>query len=114
MKNHITNFLKYDFLLSELVKKDIKLKYRRSILGLFWTLLEPLLTMLVLTVVFSKLRSKGDEYFPLYILTGRLLYTFFANSSKAAMKAIRTNSGMIRRYIYRSISIHYPMLYQIF
>ncbi|HAB59218.1 MAG TPA: ABC transporter [Lachnospiraceae bacterium] len=105
MKNHITNFFKYDFLLSELVKKDIKLKYRRSILGLFWTLLEPLLTMLVLTVVFSKLRSKGDEYFPLYILTGRLIYSFFANSTKAAMKAIRTNSGMIKKvyipkYIY--------------
>lgn len=105
MKNHINNFLQYKFLLSELVKKDIKLKYRRSVLGLFWTLLEPLLTMLVLTVVFSKLRGKSDEFFPVYILTGRLLYTFFSNSTKAAMKAIRTNSGMIKKvyipkYIY--------------
>ncbi|WP_455715052.1 ABC transporter permease [Anaerosporobacter sp.] len=105
MKNRIKNLYKYNFLLSELVKKDIKLKYRRSILGLFWTLLEPLLTMLVLTVVFSQLRSKDDPYFALYILTGRLLYTFFANSTKAAMKSIRTNSGMIKKvyipkYIY--------------
>ncbi|WP_310605136.1 ABC transporter permease [Anaerosporobacter sp.] len=105
MKNRIKNFLKYNFLLSELVKKDIKLKYRRSILGLFWTLLEPLLTMIVLTVVFSKLRGKSGNFFPVYILTGRLLYTFFANSTKAAMKAIRTNSGMIKKvyipkYIY--------------
>lgn len=105
MKNYVSNFFKYNFLLSELVKKDIKLKYRRSILGLFWTLLEPLLTMIVLTVVFSKLRGKGDAFFPVYILTGRLLYSFFANSTKAAMKAIRTNSGMIKKvyipkYIY--------------
>lgn len=105
MKNHINNFFKYNFLLSELVKKDIKLKYRRSVLGLFWTLLEPLLTMIVLTVVFSKLRGKSESFFPVYILTGRLLYTFFANSTKAAMKAIRTNSGMIKKvyipkYIY--------------
>ncbi|HEX3076396.1 MAG TPA: ABC transporter permease [Lachnospiraceae bacterium] len=105
MKNKVKNFFKYNFLLSELVKKDIKLKYRRSILGLFWTLLEPLLTMIVLAFVFSKLRGKNDEFFPIYILTGRLLYTFFANSTKAAMKAIRTNSGMIKKvyipkYIY--------------
>lgn len=105
MKNRIKNFFKYNFLLSELVKKDIKLKYRRSILGLFWTLLEPLLTMVVLTVVFSKLRGKSDTFFPVYILTGRLLYSFFANSTKSAMKAIRTNSGMIKKvyipkYIY--------------
>ncbi|WP_167955786.1 ABC transporter permease [Anaerosporobacter faecicola] len=105
MKKRIQNFFKYNFLLSELVKKDIKLKYRRSILGLFWTLLEPLLTMIVLTVVFSKLRNKGDEFFPVYILTGRLLYSFFANATKSAMKAIRTNSGMIKKvyipkYIY--------------
>lgn len=105
MKTYVNNFMKYKFLLTELVKKDIKLKYRRSVLGLLWTLLEPLLTMIVLTVVFSKLRNKGDAYFPVYILTGRLLYSFFANSTKAAMKAIRTNSGMIKKvyipkYIY--------------
>jgi ABC-2 type transport system permease protein len=61
--------------------------------------------MIVLAFVFSKLRGKSDELFPIYILTGRLLYTFFANSTKAAMKAIRTNSGMIKKvyipkYIY--------------
>ncbi|HEX3023456.1 MAG TPA: ABC transporter permease, partial [Lachnospiraceae bacterium] len=105
MKNKVKNFFKYNFLLSELVKKDIKLKYRRSILGLFWTLLEPLLTMIVLAVVFSKLKGKNEEFFPIYILIGRLLYSFFANATKSAMKAIRTNSGMIKKvyipkYIY--------------
>lgn len=105
MKKYLNNFFKYKFLMTELVKKDIKLKYRRSILGLFWTMLEPLLTMMVLTVVFSKLRGKGDEYFPLYILTGRLIYSCFANSTKFAMKSIQKNSGMIKKvyipkYIY--------------
>ena len=105
MKRAIHNFMKYRFLLIELVKKDIKLKYRRSYLGLFWTLLEPLLTMMVLYVVFSQLYGKSDHTFPVYILTGRLLYTFFNNSTKAAMKSIRSNSGMIKKvyvpkYIY--------------
>ena len=51
MKKYIKNFLKYRHLLGELVKKDIKLKYRRSYLGLLWTLIEPLLTMMVLYIV---------------------------------------------------------------
>jgi ABC-2 type transport system permease protein len=106
----ISNFKKYRFLLVELVKKDIKLKYRRSYLGIFWTLLEPLLTTIVLTFVFSRLLGRGTESFPVYILTGRLLYTFFANSTKAAMKAIRTNSAMIKKvyvpkYIYPFASV---------
>ena len=51
----LSNFQKYRNLLAELVKKDIKLKYRNSYLGVIWTMLEPLLTMVVLTLVFSKL-----------------------------------------------------------
>ncbi len=53
MKRLFKNFLKYRYLLRELIKKDIKLKYRRSYLGILWTLLEPLFTMMVLTLVFS-------------------------------------------------------------
>jgi ABC-2 type transport system permease protein len=99
------NFNKYRFLLGELVKKDIKLKYRRSYLGILWTLLEPLLTTVVLTFVFKGFYARGGEAFPVYILTGRLLYTLFSNSTKAAMKSIRSNSAMIKKvyvpkYIY--------------
>ena len=61
-------FKKYRNLLGELVKKDIKLKYRNSYLGVIWTMLEPLLTMIVLTLVFSELLGKGTRDFPVYIL----------------------------------------------
>ena len=110
MKNAWKNFSKYRFLLGELVKKDIKLKYRRSYLGILWTLLEPLLTTAVLTVVFSNLLGRGGKTFPVYILTGRLLYTFFSNATKSAMKSIRSNSTMIKKvyvpkYIYPFASI---------
>lgn len=105
MKSIIQNFKKYRYLLKELMYKDIKLKYRRSYLGLLWTLLEPLLTMMVLTYVFSELYGKSDKTFPIYILTGRLLYAYFSTSTKAAMKSIRSNAGMIKKvyvpkYIY--------------
>lgn len=105
MERVFKNFRKYRYLLFELIKKNIKLRYRRSYLGILWTLLEPILTTFVLTVVFIKFRQKKDVTFPVYILTGRLLYSFFAQSTKQAMKSIRTNSGMIKKvyvpkYIY--------------
>ena len=89
--------MQYQFLLSELVKKGIKLKYRRSYLGMIWSLLEPLLTMIVLTIVFGTLYGNTDKTFPVYILTGRLLYSFFSQATKAALKSIRQNSAMIKK-----------------
>ena len=97
MKRYIQNFVKYRFLLGELVKKGIALKYRKSYLGILWTLIEPLLTMIVLTIVFGTLFGNEDRTFPVYILSGRLLYSFFSNSTKVAMKSIRSNSSMIKK-----------------
>ena len=89
--------MKYRFLLMELVKKGIKLKYRRSYLGILWTLLEPLLTMIVLSVVFGSLLGRGDAQYPVYILAGRLLYSYFNTATKTALKSIRANAGMIKK-----------------
>ena len=89
--------MRYRFLLGELVKKGIKLKYRRSYLGIIWSLLEPLLTMIVLTIVFGTLFGNKDRTFPVYILTGRLLYTFYSSATKAALKSVRANSAMIKK-----------------
>ena len=97
MKHSIDNFLKYRFLLMELVKKGVKLKYRRSYLGIIWTLLEPLLTMIVLTVVFGTLFGNTDKSFPVYILTGRLLYSFFSQATSGALKSIQSNAAMIKK-----------------
>ena len=54
-KQYVKNFWKYRFLLRELVNKNIKLQYRNSVLGLFWTFLQPLLTMIVLSLVFGQI-----------------------------------------------------------
>nr|MBP3597981.1 ABC transporter permease [Eubacterium sp.] len=104
MSQVIKNFSKYRYLLGELAKKNIKLKYRRSYLGILWTMIEPLLVMIVLSAVFEKLldRSGQDPVFagvpfPIYVLTGRLLYSFFSSATNAAMRSIRSNSGMIKK-----------------
>ena len=112
LKSSFQEFLRYRFLLSELVKKGIVLKYRRSYLGLIWTLLEPLLNMVVLTFVFGTLLGRSDKTFPIYILSGRLIYTCFSQSSKAALRSIRANSGMINKvyvpkYLYPLSSVLY-------
>ncbi len=115
MTKYIDGFKKYRFLLRELVKKGIKLKYRRSYLGIIWTMLEPLLTMMVLTLVFSTFYGRSDRAFPVYVLTGRLLYSFFSNGTKTAMKSIRGHSGMIKKvyvpkYIYPLSSVIYNFI----
>ena len=91
------SILQNRFILSELVKKGIRLKYRRSYLGIVWSLLEPLLTMIVLTIVFGTLMGVKDETFPVYILAGRLFYGFFSQSTTAALKSIRVNSSIIKK-----------------
>lgn len=115
MNKYIRNFKKYQYLLYELVKKGIVLKYRRSYLGVLWTLLEPLLTMMVLTLVFGGWYGKADHTFPVYILTGRLLYSFFSTATKAAMKSIRGNARMIKKvyvpkYMYPFSAVIYNYL----
>lgn len=93
----IANFSKYRFLLLELVKRDIKIKYRRSVLGIFWSFLNPLLTMVVLTVIFSAFFSGNIQNYPVYILTGRLVFDFFSQGSNAAMNSITGNASIIKK-----------------
>lgn len=97
MLKYIKGFYDYRFLLSELVKKGIRLKYRRSYLGVIWSLIEPLLTTVVLVIVFGTLFNNKEQTYPLYIICGRLLYTIFSQGSKAACTSIRKNSGMIKK-----------------
>lgn len=105
---HKDNFMKYRFLLRELVNKNIKLQYRDSVLGMFWTFLQPLLTTIVLVFVFNNIfgrSSKGVGNYTVFLLIGRLLFDFFSQSTKRAMRSIRGNSAMIKKvyvpkYIY--------------
>ena len=115
MKQNIKNFKKYKFLLEQLVVKEIKLKYRSSVLGVLWTLLEPLLTMLVLTFVFGVFFNKKMEYVPVYILSGRLVYTFFANSTLATTIANYIIFGIsLSILIVIGIVIKVPFTWRIF
>ncbi len=90
-------FKNYSFLLTELIKRDISGKYKDSTLGLFWSFLNPLLSMIVLTIVFSTFFGKTIDNFPVYLLSGKLVFDLFANATTGAMDSIKGNAEIIKK-----------------
>ena len=90
-------------LLKSLVEKDLKVRYKRSLLGFLWFLLKPLFSMVVYTVVFTRILRFGGaiEHFSLFLLTGLLPWNFFAASLSASTKTLLDNQKLIR-------SIYFP------
>ncbi len=102
----IQNFMKYRYLLYELVKKSVKLEYRRSFLGVFWIFLSPLLYTIVLSIVFSTFLGKSIENYPVYLLCGRLAFDFFSGGSKAALNSLKKATIIKRIYVPKYV---YPL-----
>jgi len=92
----VLNFKRYKYLLYELIKKNIKLTYRRSSLGIFWTFLSPLLFTIALTIIFSTFFQRSIENYPVYLICGRLLFDFFSSGTKTAMMSLK-GAGIIKR-----------------
>lgn len=88
---------KYVPLIKELVKRDLKVKYRRSFLGYIWSLLNPLLMMAVMTLVFSFVFRFDIENYPVYLITGQTLWTFLNESTNMAMYSIIENSALLKK-----------------
>lgn len=97
MTNTIKDFLKYLPLLKNLISRDIKIKYRRSVLGVLWSVLNPLLMMAVMTIVFSTIFRFGIENFPIYYLTGSLIYSFFSEATSSAMTSVVSNAPLLKK-----------------
>lgn len=97
LKARFATFLKYKDLLLNLVSRDIKVKYRRSVLGIAWSVLRPVLTMLVMAAVFSRIMRVEVENYALFIITGQLLYSFFSEATTGAMFSVVGASGLIKK-----------------
>ena len=93
----IYSFSRFKHYLKLLVKRDFVSKYRRSILGVVWSLLNPLLTMLVLTLVFSFLFKNDIDFFPVYVLSGQMIYGFFNESTTLAMSSVIANESIVKK-----------------
>ena len=101
---HIINNLKYtykkyNFLLHELVSRDFKVKYKRSVLGIVWSLLYPILTMSVMALVFTnvfKISTPGVNYL-VYLMSGLVLFNYFSEASNLAMSSVVANFSLINK-----------------
>lgn len=92
-----TDIKKFLPLLKNLVTKDIKIKYRRSVLGIAWSILNPLLTMIVLTQVFQMLLRNTVENFATYYIVGASLWNFFAEATSLALSSILASASLIKK-----------------
>lgn len=85
------------FLLKQLVKRDLTSKYKDSVLGIAWSFLNPLLIMLVFTAIFSMLFGRQIENYPVYFLSGRIIYDFFKSATQGAMRSVKGNSSILKK-----------------
>lgn len=92
-----TVYARYRFLLRQLVERDFKIKYKRSLLGMAWSILNPLLTMGVQYVVFSTIFKSDIENFPVYLLCGIVLFNFFNEAVSLGMMSITGNAALIKK-----------------
>lgn len=85
------------FLLKQLVKRDLTSKYKDSILGIAWSFLNPLLIMIVFTAIFSMLFGRQIENYPVYFLSGRVIYDFYKSATQGAMRSVKGNASILKK-----------------
>lgn len=88
---------RYGFLLKQLVARDFKTKYKRSVLGMAWSFMNPLLTMTVQYIVFSTLFKSGTANYPVYLLSGIVFFNFFNEAVSLGMTSITGNASLIKK-----------------
>ena len=91
------DLLRYRDLVWTLVARDLKVRYRRSTIGFLWTMLQPLLTMLVLQAVFSHLFRVDIANYAVYALAGVMCWNFFSQSIVSSMNSLRGNSNLLKK-----------------
>ena len=97
MRKGIYEFMNYFPFLREIIKRDFKKKYYKSVLGVAWSMLSPLLMMIVITIVFSTLFRRTIPHYPAYWFSGNLLFCFVFDGSAAAMSSMINNALLIKK-----------------
>ena len=98
-KRVINNFKKYSFLLSELIKRDFKIKYKRSVLGVLWSILYPLLMMSVMAIIFTNMFkfSMENVNYLVYLMSGLLIWNYFSEATNNSLTSVVGNFSLINK-----------------
>lgn len=91
------NGVRYIPLLQNLISRELKKKYRKSVLGYLWCVLNPLFVMLIMTFVFSYMFRHNIENYPVYLFSGRMLYSFITDSTTSLSRSIISNGPLLRK-----------------
>lgn len=86
---------KHWFLFTELTKRDFKLKYKGTVLGMFWSMLSPLLQLLVMRVVFTEFFGRDTPFYSTYLFSGLIVFNYYSEATKGSIKALSANRGII-------------------
>lgn len=97
MNQLIHKFRKNRFLFEELVIRDFKQKYKRTVLGMAWSILSPLLTLLVMRLVFTQYFGRSTPYYTTYLFSGNLMFSYYRESTTGGMNALMSNARIFTK-----------------
>ncbi|MBE6956691.1 MAG: ABC transporter permease [Ruminococcaceae bacterium] len=92
-----TTLFQHQFLFEELVKRDFKKKYKRTVLGMAWSVLSPLLTLLVMRLVFTQFFGRSVEHYTTYLFCGNLVFSYFNEATSQGMTSLMSNAGIFTK-----------------
>ena len=85
------------FMFEELILRDFKQKYKRTVLGMAWSILSPLLTLLVMSLVFTHFFGRNIEHYTIYLFAGNLMFSYFRESTNGGMESLMANANIITK-----------------
>ena len=104
MVEELVEILRYRDLVAQFVSRNIKVRYKRSVLGVAWTMLNPLLMMIILTIVFSNVFRASAAHYSVYVLSGLVFWNFFSSTTIIAMNELVWGGSLFHRiYVPRTI-----------
>lgn len=96
-KNSFGKLMKYKFLFNELIKRDFTLKYKRTILGMVWSIISPLLNLLIMWLVFNQILGNNVHHFVIYLFAGQLVFSYFSDATNLGMSSLLDNAGIFTK-----------------
>ncbi len=93
----IQRFKKYQFLFEELVKRDFKKKYKRTVLGMLWSVLSPLLMLLVMRLVFTRFFGRSTPHYTIFLFAGNIVFAYFNESTTQGMSSLVSNAAIFSK-----------------